>query len=143
MKDYLSLWADGLPNQPSRVLSVPITVLGKRVRQFGPRAEFAKVQLTVHPSDSFEVIDRVAERSDLEKLGVGWPDCAIFGLLDVLMFAEFGPLFNVRVVLEEVWYHEVDSSWLAFRHAGRDAGRKIIEAIGDDAYGSQVEVVPR
>jgi hypothetical protein len=65
-------------SNPSRILSVPITVLGKRVRQIGPRAEFAKVQLTVHPSDSFEVIDRVAERSDLEKLGVGWPDCAIF-----------------------------------------------------------------
>jgi translation elongation factor EF-G len=59
------------------------------------------------------------------------------------MFAKSGPLFKVCVVLEEVWYHEVDSSWQAFRHAGRDAGRKIIEAIGDDAYGSQVEVAPR
>jgi hypothetical protein len=102
MKDYLSLWAEGLPNPPSRLLSVPITVLGKRIRQIGPRAEFAKVQLTVHPADSFEVIDRVAERGELEKLGVGWPDCAIFGLLDVLMFAEFGPIFNVCVILEEV-----------------------------------------
>jgi len=57
------------------------------------------------------------------------------------MFAEFGPLFKVCVVLEEVWYHEVDSSWQAFRYAGRDAGRKIIEAIGDDASGSQVDGV--
>ena len=147
MKDYLSLWAEGLPNQDSRLLSAPITVLGKRVRQLGPKGEFAKVQLTVHPSDSFEVMDRVAERSELEKLGVGWPDCVIFGLLDVLMFTKFGPLFKVCVVLEEVWYHEVDSSCQAFRHAGRDAGRdagrKITEALGDDAYGSQVEVVPR
>jgi translation elongation factor EF-G len=142
MKDYLSLWAEGLPNQHSRLLSAPISVLGKRAKQLGPKGEFAKVQLTVHPSDSFEVIDRVAERSELEKLGVGWPDCVIFGLLDVLMFTKSGPLFKVCVVLEEVWYHEVDSSWQAFRHAGRDAGQKIIEAIGDDAYGSQVEAVP-
>jgi hypothetical protein len=55
MKDYLSLWAEGLPNPPSRLLSVPITVLGKRIRQIGPRAEFAKVQLTVHAYESFEV----------------------------------------------------------------------------------------
>jgi len=78
MKDYLSLWAEGLPNQHSRVLSAPITVLGKRIKQHGPKSEFAKVQLTVHPSDSFEVIDRIAERSELEKLGVGWPDCVHF-----------------------------------------------------------------
>jgi len=141
MKDYLSFWAEGLPNQHSRLLSAPITVLGKHMRQIGAKGEFAKVQLTVHPSNSFEVIDRVSERSELEKLGVGWPDCAIFGLLDVLMFAEFGPLFKVCVVLEEVWYHEVDSSWQAFRHAGRDAGRKIVNAIGDDSPGSDMEVV--
>ena len=142
MKDYLSLWAEGLPNQHSRRLSAPITVLGKRVRQLGPKGEFAKVQLTVNPSDSFEVIDRIAERSELEKLGVRWPDCFIFGLLDVLMFTRSGPLFKVCVVLEEVWYHEVDSSWQAFRHAGRDAGRKIIEVIGDDPDASQVELTP-
>jgi len=143
MKDYLSLWAEGLPNQHSRLLSAPITVLGKRIRQLGPRSEFAKVQLTVHPSDLLEVIDRVAERSELEKLGVGWPDCAIFGLLDALMFTESGPIYKVRVVLEQVWYHETDSSWQAFRQAGRDAGRKMLDAIGDDSYGSHVDVVPR
>jgi translation elongation factor EF-G len=143
MNDHLSLWAEGLPNQPSRLLSRPITVLGKHVRQLGPRGEFAKVRLTVHPSDLFEVIDRVAESSALEKLGVGWPDCAIFGLLDVLMFAEFGPIYKVRVVLEEVWYHEVDSSWQAFRHAGRDAGRKIVEAVGNDGFDSQAVLAHR
>jgi hypothetical protein len=89
-----------------------------------------------------KLIDRVAERGELEKLGVGGPDCAIFGLLDVLMFAEFGRIFKVCVVLEEVWYHEVDSSWQASRYAGRDAGRKISQASGDDAYGSQTDGVP-
>jgi len=142
MKDYLSLWAAGLPNQPSLRLSMPITVLGKRIRQLGTKAEFAKVQLTVHPSDTFEVADNVVERTELERLGVEWPDCLIFGLLDILMLAESGPLFTVRVVLEKVWYHEVDSSSQAFRHAGRDAGRKIVEAMRDDTYGSQIDMTP-
>src|SRR5437870_1832566 len=62
-----------LPNQQSRLLSAPITVLGDRIKQLGATGEFAKVPLTVHPSESFEVIDRVAERSELEKLGVEWP----------------------------------------------------------------------
>jgi hypothetical protein len=75
------------------------------------------------------VEDTVTERDELERLGVGWPDAIIFGLLDVLMLADSGPLYKLRVVLEKVWYHEIDSSQNAFRHAGRDAGRKIIETI--------------
>jgi hypothetical protein len=142
MKDYLRLWAEGLPNQPSRLLSVPITVVGERMKPFGPKSEFAKVKLTTRPSDLFDVIDRVAEKNELEKLGVGWPDPAIFGLLDVLMFTKSGPLYKVSIVLEEVWYHEVDSSWWAFRYAGRAAGRQIVEAIEDDSHGSQMDLVP-
>ena len=109
MKDYLRLWAEGLPNQPSRLLSGPITVVGERMKPFGSKSEFARVKLTARPSDSFEVIDRVVEKNELEKLGVSWPDPAIFGLLDVLMFTKSGPLYKVSIVLEEVWYHDVDS----------------------------------
>lgn len=142
MKDYLRLWAESLPNQPSRLLPVPATVIGERTRPFGPKSEFAKVKLTARPADSFEVIDRVAETSELEKLGVSWPDPVVFGILDVLMFTKSGPLYKICVVLEEVWYHEVDSSWWAFRHAGRAAGRQIVEAIEDDSHGSEMDLVP-
>ena len=75
------------------------------------------------------MVDSVPEKPDLEKLGVGWPDPVILGLLDILMNAEQGSLRNIRVVLERVWYHDVDSSRDAFRCAGRDAGRTIMEAI--------------
>jgi hypothetical protein len=129
VKDYLGLWGEGFRKQDSIFLAGPITVVGEREKHLGPKSEFAKIQLTLHPAYTFEVVDNVAEKSELEKLGVGWPDCAVFGLLDVLMLAEPGPLYKVRVMLEEVWYHEVDSSWQAFRNAGRDAGRKIIQAM--------------
>jgi hypothetical protein len=142
MKDYLRLWAESLSSQPSRTLSAVVTVVGERMKPFGPKSEFAKVKLTARPADSFEVINRVAEKNELEKLGVDWPDPVIFGLLDVLMFAKSGPLFKVCIVLEEVWYHEADSSWLAFRHAGRAAARQIIEAIEDDSQGPEMNLVP-
>ena len=129
MKDYLRLWAEGWPRQESLLLESPVSVIGVRQRSFFPRAEFAKIQLTVRPAQSLEVVDDVVEKSDLEKLGVGWPDCVIFGLLDVFMLAEPRPLYKVRVVLEAVWYHDVDSTWQAFRHAGRDAGRQVLEII--------------
>jgi hypothetical protein len=129
VKDYLAPWAEW-PKQESVLLEKPVSVLGEREGHFRSRSEFAKIRLTAHPAHAFEVADNVAERADLERLGVTWPDCVIFGLLDVLMLADPGPLYKVRIVLEEVWYHDVDSTWQAFRHAGRDAGRQIIESIG-------------
>jgi hypothetical protein len=125
MKDYLAPWDSSDKN--SRNLPNPITVVGEHID--ARKSEFAKVELTVRPSEAFDVVDSVPERPDLEELGVGWPDPVILGLLDILMNAKQGPLRNVRVVLERVWYHDVDSSRDAFRSAGRDAGRKIIEAI--------------
>jgi translation elongation factor EF-G len=121
MKDYVALWSEGPPNKKSRILAAPVTVIGEWTH--GPKSEFARVQLTVHPADAFDVV---------EKLGVGWPDPLIFGLLDALMNAEPNPLRNVRVILERAWYHDVDSSRNAFRNAGRDAGRKIIAAIDEN-----------
>jgi hypothetical protein len=129
MKDYLGLWAEGWLKRSSMLLSEPISVTGEREKHFGPKSEFAKVKMTVYPSSALEIIDASAESVELEKLGVGWPDSAIFGLLDVLMLAESNPLYKVRVVLETDAYHDVDSSWNAFRHAGRDAGRKILDRL--------------
>jgi hypothetical protein len=85
--------------------------------------------LTAYPAQAFEVEDKIAEKADLERLNVGWPDCVIFGLLDELMLAEPAPLYKIRVVLEEVWCDEAGSSRQAFRQAGRDAGRRILEAL--------------
>jgi hypothetical protein len=94
MKDYLGLWADGWLKRGSMLLSEPISVIGEREKHFGPKSEFAKVKMTIYPSSALEVIDAAAERVDLEKLGVGWPDSAIFGLLDVLMLAEPNPVIQ-------------------------------------------------
>jgi hypothetical protein len=127
MKDYLTLWAEGPSDEGSRTLTAPVTVIGEWTH--GPKSEFAKVQLTVQPAKDFDVVDAVKQKNELERLGVGWPDPVILGLLDTLLNADLGPLRNVRVTLEQVWYHELDSTRNAFRNAGRDAGRKIIDAL--------------
>jgi translation elongation factor EF-G len=130
MKDSLALWPEGKPNENSRILASPITVVGEWTH--AGKSEFAKVQITLHPSAAFEVVDEIAEKKELESLNVGWPDSFVFGLLEELMNAKGDPLRNVRVTLEHAWYHEVDSSVSAFRKAGRDAGRKIIQAADEN-----------
>jgi translation elongation factor EF-G len=129
VKNYLDLWDEEWHRQASTALAKPVSVIGEREKHFGSKSEFARIRLTAYPAEAFEVEDRVTEKSDLEKLNVGWPDCAIFGILDELMLAEPAPLYKIRVVLEEVWYHEAGSSRNAFRQAGRDAGRKIMGSL--------------
>ncbi|HLK32538.1 MAG TPA: hypothetical protein VKT29_05570 [Terriglobales bacterium] len=130
MKDYLAIWAKELLQRESMELSAPVRVIGERKERLGPGLfEVARVQLMVHPAPSFAVEDVVAEKGELERLHIPWPDTPIFGLLDVLLLTEPTPLYRVRVVLEKVWYHETDSNQSAFHHAGRDAGQKILDRI--------------
>jgi translation elongation factor EF-G len=127
MNSYLDLWIAGLLRRDSARLKQGITVVGHREKHFGPRSEFARVVMTVNPADKFDVVDNVHCREELESLGIAWPMCVVFGLLDVVMFAEFGPLYKIRITLDDAAYHDVDSSENAFREAGRDAGRNVIE----------------
>lgn len=127
MKDYLALWGGEIPTGRIQALPAQVTVMGAQIS--ASKSEFAKVRLTVRPSNTFDVIDAVNERDELEKLNVAWPDPVVFGLLDVLTNAKQGPLISLSVTLEDIWYHEVDTSKNALRSAGRDAGYKIIEAI--------------
>jgi translation elongation factor EF-G len=53
--------------------------------------------------------------------------CVVSGLLDIVMFVDFGPLYKIRVTMDDAAYHEVDSSENGFREAGRDAGRNLVE----------------
>ena len=130
--NYLELWIANLGKRNSVRLTQAITVVGHREKHFGPRSEFARVVMTIRPSEGLHVVDNVPWRKELEALGVAWPQCVVFGVLDILMFAEFGPLYKIKITLDDAAYHEVDSSENAFREASRDAGRKIIETVTRD-----------
>lgn len=132
MKDYLERWVGGLLRRSSVRLQQGITVVGHREEHFGPRSEFARVVMTINPAEEFDVVDNVPCRKELESLGVAWPMCVVFGLLDVVMFAEFGPLYKIRITLDDAAYQDVESSENAFREAGRDAGRNVIEVAKRD-----------
>lgn len=131
MKDYLALWSKNLSSSSEFPLRTAISVTGERDQHLGPRWEKAKIWLTIEPAESFEVIDAMPEDKELQSFG--YPDWAIFGLLDVLMVALSAPVRNVRITLEKGEYDPIDSCPMAFRQAGRDAGRKIIAALQEQA----------
>ena len=130
--NYLDPWIASLRQHKSVHLTHAITVAGHREKHFGPRSDFARVVMTISPAEELDVVDNVPCRKELEALGLAWPRCVVFGLLDVLMFAEFGSLYKIRITLDDAVYHEVDSSEKAFREAARDAGRKAVEKVTRD-----------
>jgi translation elongation factor EF-G len=130
MTEHLTRWDEGPPDNRRRILTAPITVIAEWI--LTSKSEFARVKVTVEPADTFEVIDRVPGKEELEKLGIGWPEPVILGLMEALMEGE--PLRNFRVILNDAAYHDIDSTADAFRSAGREAGRKILEAIDQQSY---------
>jgi hypothetical protein len=131
MKDYLNLWQQELLKLNSLTLKAKVTVIGERNKHFGPRWEMARIQITVEPAPNFEVHDEYPGNQEARQ--EGYLDWAIFGLLDVLMLAESAPLKNIRVILEKAELDPVNSSCTAFRHAGRDAGHKLLQIVKANA----------
>ena len=127
MNKYLHKWIDNLVDRESSEVDRSCTVQGERNKHLGPMWQFARVEVSVEPSEQFEVADLVEPRAELAELG--YPDWVVFGILDVLMIAESAPVKNVRITLRKADHHPIDSSPMAFRQAGRDAGRKILDAL--------------
>jgi hypothetical protein len=135
MNSYLTEWAAQILSSSSMTLRAPVEVVGIRDQHMGPRWEFAQIKVKIEPADSFEVqIDPLARAVDSDENG--YLDWAIMGLLDVLLTAETRPLKNIRVTFIEAKNHPVDSSQMAFRHAGRDAARNVFQIMKDNAFSS-------
>ena len=79
------------------------------------------------PAERFEVVNEVQAQRGLEALR--FPECAIFGVLDILMVSESAPVASVRLTLKDALWDPTDTTAMAFRQAGRDAGRKILAAL--------------
>jgi hypothetical protein len=131
MKNYLNLWQQELLKLNSLTLKSKVTVIGERNKHLGPRWEIAKIQITVEPAPGFEVVDVYPDNQEARQ--EGYLDWVVFGLLDVLMLSESAPLKNIRIILEKAELDAVNSSCMAFRHAGRDAGRKLLQIVKDNA----------
>jgi hypothetical protein len=125
LKDYLEEWAADVISRRAAKLSAPVTVTGIWDRHAGPKVEFAKIQLKGEPAECFDVDTGRLTDARLEQ--DGYVTAAILGLLDVLLTTASYPLTNLRVIFTEAEAHPINSSQMAFRMAGRDAGHKLLE----------------
>ncbi|GIU91309.1 MAG: elongation factor G [Acidimicrobiia bacterium] len=119
-------------------------VEGKYIRQSGGRGQYGHVVIDLEPTGpggGYEFVDRITG-GKIPKEYIPAVDAGIEEALEAGVLAGY-PLVDVRAILVDGSYHEVDSSEMAFRIAGsmavqeaaRRAGVKLLEPV------FQVEVV--
>lgn len=124
--NYLEQWAAGLLSSRTEPLTKAVRVNGTRNVHLGPRMEIARITLLIEPAEAFEAnvaTPRMSAKPDQARF-IEW---AIFGFLDIVMVAEQYPIRSIKITVVDTEIDPVSSSMMAFRHAGRDAGRKFLE----------------
>jgi hypothetical protein len=124
----LEHWFEDLMQRRSAVVPRTVKVEGIRAAHTGPRLEYGRIVVEARPASVFSAewsvdVGRGADDEEFIR-------AAVFGVLDVVLGAEPYPLKNVAVRVLEIEAHEIDSSRMAFRRAGQDAGRKLLNEIG-------------
>lgn len=92
----------------------------------GARSLFAKVGITISPSDNliFEhsLNEVIKKRSEDEK----WIEYFCLGVLDMMLAGPPTPICCFQCNIDYIEYHDIDSTKQAFRLAGRDAARNFL-----------------
>lgn len=127
---YLNLWQKDLLSRKSLLLKSPIEVEGLRDKHLGPMMQYAKVVINVKPSEIFDVDISSIKLADENQINM--LNAAIFGFLDIVMCAKISPLKNIKLIVTDVEFDPINSSIVAFRYAGRDAGQNLIKAISQE-----------
>jgi hypothetical protein len=123
----LESWFRDLGDRRSAKLPRPVRVEGLCRRHLGPRLEFGRIVVEAAPGPRFAVTGPAAP---LPVDGEGFLQAAVFGILDVVLTAEPFPLKDFTLHVVEFESHPIDSNLMAFRNAGRDAGRKLLQEAG-------------
>ena len=89
-----------------------------------PGLRIAGVEFKIQAAESFTVRNEVEVTDELR--GLRFPEFAIFGFLDVAMVSGIVGSGKLQLTVTKAVVHPVDTSAMAFRAAGNDAGQKLL-----------------
>jgi hypothetical protein len=125
--DFRQKWFINLLQKPDLLLPASIAVSGEHNRHVGPKIDFASVTIVIASSEQFNFVNEVELTDELNLMK--FPECAIFGFLDMVMVSDGIGIGRMRLTLKDAGYNPIESSALAFREAGRNADRKFIQIL--------------
>lgn len=117
-------WLNTLLSRPGVSVPQQLSVNGEQDAHLGPRLEVAQATFVIEPASKLQIVVPSDVRATVTD--PAYADAAIFGLLDVLICQDCNPVSNVKITLTHLNEDPVSSSESAFRHAGRDAARKLL-----------------
>jgi hypothetical protein len=126
--EAISLWADHLGTRRSIRLPRSFEITGIRRKALGPKMDVAELRLLVEPASQLETriaLDGIVTPSEQRD----FLDWGLLGFLDVVLTVEMSPLREMRATVTSAVFDPIHSSLMAFRHAGRDAGRNLLAAL--------------
>jgi len=125
-------WFDDRLAVPSAQIPQTVSVSVTHDKHLGPMWERAGLVLEVAPASQFVVEVAIAEPSEEAR---EFAKAAVLGFLDVAMVSTPFPMRDVRLRVVELHVDPVASNQMAFREAGRQAAREVIERLGAGAAG--------
>jgi hypothetical protein len=137
--DHLSYWAEEIMTRTPASLDGSRRVTGEYGPTTGPRRQYAKVKFLVEPAEAFKVVTAIEGIEGDRFWGHNYPDWAVLGLLDVVLVAWPQPLRRIKITVMDADYHPLWSSRMAFRMAGREAGRNLVELEEKEPSAKKVE----
>ncbi len=126
MIDYLQMWSRDLLTQKSGTVRLEAEAWGECKRHTGPSIWYARVKLSIAPSDHLEVVDQLDHDKSVRLKSEGWYDQIIFGVLDVMMNDLPSPYGEFKLVIIDAEIDEIGARSSAFRLAARDATIKML-----------------
>lgn len=100
-----------------------ITVSYEYNRVVGPRSIYAKVSLSISPNEVFAFESKARWPQENYDLWV------LDGILDALFGSDHKPPLSARFVLEEVGWHSVQSSPMAYYRASKIIVRSVLVGV--------------
>jgi hypothetical protein len=123
MTHYLEDWLARKSKRPQVSICKARSARFKFKRALGPRGQFAVVHLCGEPATAFAFTSAAQWPSKDDDYTVAVLD----GILDELLAVDLGHVAGrVHFTLQEIEWHDVDSSAVAFYHAARGAVREIL-----------------
>jgi hypothetical protein len=123
-------WSSSLVKDTQLGIPRPFLVEGTVDRHAGPTWMRAEATVIFEPSGELGLdLTKLEEKpEDADKFA----RIFLFGVLDVTMIDKSPQISNFVVKFIKLRYDKIESSPLAFRLAGREAGRKLLELLKKD-----------
>ena len=126
-EDLRYRWFENILSTSALPMKSCVTITSEYDKHLGPTWQSAGLTVVVSQSEGFSFTNKVPMTDDLA--GAKFPEYAVFGFLDIIMVADQICSECIKLEFTEARFDTVNTTAMAFREAGRDAGRKLLHVL--------------